>query len=195
MACDYKKALLSFCHYKKVPHYLPNADLLVHSDHRPLLKFSQDTLTKTKDKCSTWGLEAIAIPRRIKVHHFKGIANVLADSVSRLRAVGLYHDIDLKDHQQEISAPFEPLPPVEPATHMLFEVNETFIVPNVENLTQTYDELHDLPPGQTTDDVKLSLENVSPAYIPQFEQSLMSLPEIYIRKSKNNKRMTHFAKT
>ena len=47
----------------------------------------------------------------------KGIANVLAGSVSRLRAVGLYHDFDFKDHKQEFNAPFEPLPPVEPASH------------------------------------------------------------------------------
>ena len=51
--------------------------------------------------------------------------------------------------------PFEPLPPVEPATHTLLEVNEVFITPNIEKLTQTYDTLHDLPTGQTNDDVKL----------------------------------------
>ena len=43
---------------------------------------------------------------------------------------------------------------------------------------QTYDALHDLPNGQTNDDVKLSLENVSPADIPQLEQNLMSLLEL-----------------
>ena len=45
--------------------------------------------------------------------NIKGIASVLADSVLILRALGLYHDFDLKDQQQEFSAPFEPLPPVE----------------------------------------------------------------------------------
>ena len=29
---------------------------------------------------------------------YQGITNIIADSVSRLKAVGLYHDIDLKDH-------------------------------------------------------------------------------------------------
>ena len=48
--------------------------------------------------------------------------------MSRLRAVGLYHDLDLKDHQQEFSAPYEPLPPVEQVTH----------TPNTEKLTQNY---------------------------------------------------------
>ena len=46
-----------------------------------------------------------AICRCVKVQHIKGIANVLADSVSRLRAVGLYHNLDPKDHQQEFSSP------------------------------------------------------------------------------------------
>ena len=54
--------------------------------------------------------------------------------------------------------PFEPLPPVEPTTHMLLEVNEVFSVPDIEKLMQTYDTLHDLLTGQTNDDVKLSLE-------------------------------------
>ena len=54
-------------------------------------------------------------------------------TVSRLRAVGLYHDLDLKDHQQEF-VPFEPLPPVKPMTHMPLEVNEVFIAPNKEKL-------------------------------------------------------------
>ena len=71
------------------------------------------------DKCYTLGLKAAAISRRVKIQHIKGIANILVNSVSRLKAVGLYHDIDLKDHQQEFSTPFEPLPPVKPVTHML----------------------------------------------------------------------------
>ena len=48
-------------------------------------------------KCNTWGLEATTIPRHVRVHHIKGIANILADSVSRLRAVGLYHDLDFQN--------------------------------------------------------------------------------------------------
>ena len=51
-------------------------------------------------------LEATTICRLVKVQHIKVIANVLGDSVSRLRAVGLYHDLDIKDHQQELSLPF-----------------------------------------------------------------------------------------
>ena len=107
------------------------------------------------DKCNTLNLEA------------KGIANVHADSVSGLKAVGLYHDIDSKDHKQEFSTPFEPLPPVEPVTYMTLEMNEVFIAPDIEKLMQTYDILHGILTGQTNDDVKLSLENVLPTDIPQ----------------------------
>ena len=73
--------------------YLQNTNLLC-SDHKPVLKiFTGHT---DNDKCNTWDLEATAIPRRDKVLYIKGIANVLADSVSRIRVVGLYHDIDLR---------------------------------------------------------------------------------------------------
>ena len=43
---------------------------------------------------------------------------------------------------------------------------------------QTYDELHDLPPGHANYDIKLSLENASPTDIPQLEHHLISLPEL-----------------
>ena len=113
-----------------------------------------------------WGLEAAAILRRVKVQHINQIASVLADSVSRLKAVALYHDIDLNDHQQEFSTPFEPLPPVEPVTHILLEVNEVFIAPDIEILAQSYDALHELPSAQTNDDIRVLLENVLPTDIP-----------------------------
>ena len=110
-----KECFSVFMSIKKCSFYLQNVDLLVSSDHKPLLKIF--TGHADNDKCNTLGLEAVAIPRRIKVLHMKGIANVLIDSVLRLRVVGLYHDIDLKDNQQEFSAPYEPSPPFEPTIH------------------------------------------------------------------------------
>ena len=107
------------------------------------------------EKFNTWGLEATAILRCVKGQHIK--ANILVDSVLRLRAVGLYHDPDFKDHQQKFSAPFEPLPSVEPVTDILLEVNEILIAPNIEKPVQNYNTLHDLPTAQT-DEAKLSLE-------------------------------------
>ena len=40
---------------------------------------------------------------------------------------------------------------------MPLEVNEVFTAPSIEKLAQTYSTLHDLPTGQTNDDVRLSL--------------------------------------
>ena len=57
------------------------------------------------------------------------MANILADSVSRLRAAGLYHDLDFKDGKQEIRTLFEPLTPVEQSTHTPIEVHQFFIKP------------------------------------------------------------------
>ena len=94
-----------------------------------------------------------------------------------LKNLGLYHALDFMDHQQEFSAPFKPLPSVEPVTHMPLEVNEIFIAPNIEKLMQNYDALNDLPTAQT-DEAKLSLENTSPTDISQLEQNLMSLSEL-----------------
>ena len=80
---------------KKCSFYLQNADLLVSLDHKPLLKmFTGDT---DNEKCNTCSLEATPIPRCIQKQHIKRIANILANSMSRLRAVGLYYDLDLKD--------------------------------------------------------------------------------------------------
>ena len=129
------------------------------------------------DRCSALGLDAAAIPKCVKVQFIKGVVNVLADSVSRLRAGGLYHGLDFYDHQQEFSTPFEPLPPVEQTTPMPLEVNEIFIAPNIEKHTQNYEALHDLPTART-DKAKLSLENAWPMDIQQLEQNLMSLPEL-----------------
>ena len=68
-------------------------------------------------KCITWSLETAAIPRKVRVKHTKGIANILAALVSWLNIVGIYYDTDSSDHQQEFSKPFELLPPVEQVIH------------------------------------------------------------------------------
>ena len=114
------------------------------------------------DKCNIWGSEAAAIPRKVKVQHKKRIVNILADSVSRLTAVGIYHDIDSNDHEQEFSTPFKPLPPVEPVIHTLLEVNDAVINSDIERLMQAYDTLNDPPTAQSGDDVNLSLKMHQP---------------------------------
>ena len=105
-------------------------NLILSLDQKPLLKiFTGHT---DNEKCHKWGLEATAIQRHVKVEHIKRIANVLADTVSRLRAVGLSHYLDSKDCQQEFRSPFEPFPPVEQVIHITIEVNEIFISPDIE---------------------------------------------------------------
>ena len=96
------------------------------------------------EKCNTWDLEATTIPRCVKVQHIKGIANILADSVSILRAVGLYHNLELIDNLQELGKVFEPLPPVEQSTHTPIDIHKIFIKPNIENLIQNYDTQNNL---------------------------------------------------
>ena len=69
--------------------------------------------------------------------------------MSRLRTVGLYHDLNSKDLLQEFSSPFEPLPPVGQVTHMSIQVNKVFVAPEIKTLATNYDALHDLPTVQT----------------------------------------------
>ena len=82
---------------KRCSFYLPKNDLLICLDHKPLLKIVMGDMDN--EICNTWGQEAATIPRCVKAQHIKEIPNVLADSVSRLRAAGLYHDLNSKDHR------------------------------------------------------------------------------------------------
>ena len=65
--------------------HLQIVNLLVCSDHKPLLKLF--TGHNDNNKCNLWGLEAAATPRRFKVQHIKKIAKILADLVTRLKVV------------------------------------------------------------------------------------------------------------
>ena len=96
----------------------------------------------------------------------------------RLRAVGLYHDLNFKDHQKEFSSPFEPLPPLDQVTHIPIQVDEIFVTPDIEKLATNYDALHALP-TVWIGKANLSLENASPTDIPHLEQNVMSLPEYH----------------
>ena len=155
--------------HQKCSFNLQNADILVCSDHKALLKIF--TGYTNNEKSNTWGLEATAIPRCVNIQHIKSIAYVLGESVSRLTAVGLYHD-----GQHEFISSFEPSPPVEQVTRMLIDIFEIFIAPDIEKLTNYCDALHDLPTVQMAK-ASLSLGNASAADIPHLEQNLTSLPE------------------
>ena len=151
---------------KKCSFYSQKVGLLVCLDHKPLLKiFTGNT---DNEKCNTWGLKAATIPRCVKAQHIKGIANILAHSVSRLRAVGLYHDLVFKDNLQELGTPFEPLPPIEQSTHTPIEVHKIFIKPNIENLLQNDNTQNNIPATQS-EESKLLLDNASCEDISQLE--------------------------
>ena len=119
---------------------------------------------------------AATIPRHVTVQHIKGIVNTLADSVSRLKAVGLYHDLNFQNIQPELGRPFEPLPSVKQATHTPIEIHKHFIKPNIETLAQNYT-------AAQIDQPKLSIENASPKDVLCLEQKLMSLPKLTPEKN------------
>ena len=51
------KGMFQFLYvHQKCSFYLQNADLLVHSDHKPLVKIFTGHMDK--EKCNSWGLEA-----------------------------------------------------------------------------------------------------------------------------------------
>ena len=108
----------------------------------------------------------------------------------RLRAVGLYHNPDFKDNLQEFRTPFEPLPPVEQATHTPIEVHKISIKPDIENLMQIYDAQNYLTATQP-EESQLSLDNASPKDIPKLEQMLMSLPELTPEKNSQTTKEWH----
>ena len=84
------------------------------------------------------GLKTTTIPRHVKVQHIKGIPNILADSVSMLKAVDLYHDLDFNDNPRGLRHLLNPYR-VKKATHTLAEIHEIFIKPDIEDLTQNYE--------------------------------------------------------
>ena len=165
---------------KKCSFNLQNYDLLVCFDHKPLLKIFKGHTED--DKCNIWGLEAAAIPRRVKVQYIKGIANVPCWlSIKAQSSIPLsWHW--LKRPPAGVQYHLHPYSPIEPVTHMPVEVKEVFITPDIERLIQTWDTSHGSPIAQTNDDIKLSLENVSTSDILKLEQNLMFLPELTLEK-------------
>ena len=105
------------------------------------------------------------------MQHIKGIANILADSVSRLKAVGLYHDLDIQNIQPELGSTFEPLPTMEQETQTLVIVHEIFIKPDVETLAKYF-------AVTQIEDPNMSMTDVSPQDADCIEQKLMFLPKL-----------------
>ena len=180
VALQSPRNVLIFSCQSKMVIYLCKSVLSVQSDNKPLLKIFTDNTDK--EKCNTWDLEAATIPKRLKVQHIKNIAIILADSVSRLKAVGLYHDLDFQNSQPELGTTFETLPPMEQATHTPVTVHKISIEPNVKTLAKQFTISQIGNPD-------ISLEDVSPKDEPHLEHKVMSLskfmPDKIIQLQKN----------
>ena len=158
-----------FMSIKKSSLYLQNADLLIWSDHKLLLKiFTGHT---DNDECNIWDLETAAIPRRVKVQHIKRISQHPHRFSIKTKSSGHLPHCHPRWWSTGVQYTFGTLPPVEPVTHTPLEVNEIVIMSDIKRFTQNFDPLHDLPKKQTRED-KLSLENASPADIPTAQRKL-----------------------
>ena len=72
---------------------------MVRSDHATLLEILP-SLTKN-NKVNNWSQEMHAVTPHIEIEHMKGKDIVLADSLSRLRCLGLHDDNDPEEPGQE----------------------------------------------------------------------------------------------
>ena len=79
-ACLTKEVYAIYMSTKKLTYYLEDADVVLRSDHLPLKKsLPKNTLNS---KVNNWAIEIS--PFRITFEYFKGIKNILADTMSRL---------------------------------------------------------------------------------------------------------------
>ena len=96
-------------------------------------------------------------------------------TVSRLKAVGLYRDLDFQQNQPDFGTPFELLPPIENAMHAPIAVHEI----SVESIEETLEKQVITP---QTEYPELSLEDIASEDAPHLEQKLMSLPKLTLDK-------------
>ena len=77
---------------KQLSFYLYEADVVVHSDHKPLAKFI-DGMTKN-NKVNNWTMECHAICKNITFEYIEGKKNILCDSLTRIQYFDLYDSKD-----------------------------------------------------------------------------------------------------
>ena len=70
--------------------YLTDSEVIIHSDHKPLQKFT-DAIT-ANSIVNDWSFQIHAICKSITFVHIRGTSNVLADSLSRLKYYDLYDE-------------------------------------------------------------------------------------------------------
>ena len=116
-----KEAFAIYTSVKKLPFYLTDAQILLRSNHKPLVKFLlKNTLNA---KVNNWAMELEAF--NIQFDYIKGSNNILADTLSHLIAI----DPDTPSTPEEPGyefgyAIFEEFPKVQTKT---YEVNEVIV--------------------------------------------------------------------
>ena len=85
--------------FHKVVFYLKEVHVMVRCDHA-LIQKCVYSVTKN-DKVNNWSQEIHSISPHIEFEHNKGKENVLADSLSRFRCLGLHEDNDPEELEHE----------------------------------------------------------------------------------------------
>ena len=87
-----KEVYAIYMSFYKMVFYLKESHVMVRCDHVPLQKFMY-SVTRN-DKVNNWSQETHSITSHIDFKHIKGKENVIADSLLRLRCLGLDEDND-----------------------------------------------------------------------------------------------------
>ena len=76
---DTQQAYGIYMSVKKLPYYLVDSEITLHSDHLPFRKFLEKNTLNSK--VNNWVVEIS--PCKIKFEYIKGIKDTLADMLSR----------------------------------------------------------------------------------------------------------------
>ena len=85
-----KEAYVIYMSFHKMVFYLKHVHIMIQYDHMPPHKFIYSVTGK--DKVSNWSQEIHLITPYTQFDHIKGKENILADSLLRLKTLGLYKD-------------------------------------------------------------------------------------------------------
>ena len=88
-----KECYAAYRSIQKLACYLTDTKCILYCDHKPLALFL--TTGMSSPLLDRWAL--VLQQFDIKFQHFQGKRNVVADAISRLRTLGLYHDNDNED--------------------------------------------------------------------------------------------------
>ena len=112
-----KEAAAIFKAILQMSFYLMDSDVIVHTDHKLLKKFIEAVTANSR--VNDWSFQIHAICKSITFRHIKGSANVLMDSLSRLKYYDLYEPPTPKKPGYEFNKPkveHKPLMPQPPSS-------------------------------------------------------------------------------